>query len=204
MFSTLPTQIAGVLYLIFVVLFVVLFALHTSYWKPLLIILLMSIPYVLINIYDIDCVFSGYCDVWGWIKGILFIIYLVFTIILTILLLADFQNTINTAKETPAVIKSKDNHDDDDTRIIYRDKIVKVYPGSSNNSDISRRYVATSNCVFDSTSNIWSGSDCRAPKTVSGSTPCSANNKDRYVETSTCKYDSVTCTWSGNNCKARV
>ena len=166
----------------------------------------MSIPYVLINIYDIDCVFSGYCDVWGWIKGILFIIYLVFTILLTILLLVDFQNTINTAEETPAVIKSKkeEEDDDDDRKVIYRDRIVKVYPGSANNTDSSRRYVATSNCVFDSTSNVWSGTECRAPKKVSGSTPCSANNRNIYVETSTCKYDSSTCTWSGNNCKARV
>jgi len=132
MFSTLPTQIAGVLYLIFVVLFVILFALHTSYWKELLVILLISIPYTLITLYDIDCVFYGNCDIWGWIKGIFFIIYLVFTILLTILLLVDFQNTINTDKETTPVItttKTKKNEDDD-----YERKYPITYynPGRSN------------------------------------------------------------------------
>ena len=156
MFSTLPTKIAGVLYLIFVVLFVVVFALHTNYWKPLLIILLISIPYALINIYDIDCVFSGNCNIWGWIKGICFIIYLVFTILLTILLLADFQNTINTDKETTPVITTtntttntttKDNND-------YERKYPITYynPGRSNDPGGNGTY--NNSNVYTSRSNL--------------------------------------------------
>jgi hypothetical protein len=100
MFENRPTQIAGLLYVLFVILFVVVIALHTTYWKPLLMILLLTFPFALINLYDIDCVFNGQCNVWGWIKGIFFIVYLIFAIVVTILLLTDFQKMVNSAEIT--------------------------------------------------------------------------------------------------------
>ena len=110
MFENRPTQIAGLVYLLFVVLFIVLISLNTDHWKPLLLILLFSFPFVLINLYDIDCVFNGQCDIWGWFKGVFFIVYLIFVVVVTILLLLDFQNTIDSTKPSSESEESEDSN----------------------------------------------------------------------------------------------
>ena len=141
MFENRATQIAGVLYLLFVILFIVAIALHTDYWKTLLLILLFSIPYVFISLYDIDCVFSGQCNIWAWVKGILFIVYIIFSIVVTILLLVDFQKTIdvvNLSKDTEDKKDTKDAKDVKDTKDKSDSSDYKVYayynlPSSSSN-----------------------------------------------------------------------
>lgn len=166
MFSHLPTKIAAVLYLIFLFLLIVLFALHTSYWKTILYILLLSIPYTLISIYDIDCVFSGQCDVWGWVKSAFFIIYLLLTIVLVIFLLYDFQSIINTNSESEPVIVSSLSTTTNNQLVTITDKTRNSDPGGNGtlgNSDITKLYVATSNCVFNTSNQVWSG-DCERRK----------------------------------------
>ena len=88
MFENKPTQIAGVMYLLFVLLFIVIISLNTQVWLTLFIILIISVPYTLLTIYDIDCVFDGNCNVWGWIKGGLFMLYLLTLIIMSIFIIA--------------------------------------------------------------------------------------------------------------------
>jgi hypothetical protein len=139
MFENRPTQIAGVLYLLFVVLFIVLIGLHTDYWKPLLLILLFTMPYVFISLYDIDCVFNGQCNVWGWIKGIFFIVYIVFTLVLTILLLVDFQNTVDSSIISSST-EDEDEEDEDNILVTYYDPSRGIDPGGNgtySNSNIS-------------------------------------------------------------------
>ena len=88
MFENRPTQIAGVLYILFIILFTIGIILNRDIWLRLFIILLISIPYTILSLYDIDCVFIGDCDTWGWIKGVLFMLYLITTIILAIFIIA--------------------------------------------------------------------------------------------------------------------
>jgi hypothetical protein len=91
MLDTIPTRIAALLYIVFLVLVILIISLDTSYWSVLLVIIICSIPYTMITLYDIDCIFDGHCTVWGWIKGILYILYILLTIILIIILLANFK-----------------------------------------------------------------------------------------------------------------
>ena len=86
--SSGPIQVAGLLYLLFVILFIIIIILNSKNWLILFFILLISIPYTLLTLYDIDCIFNGNCQVWGWIKGVLFILYLITTIILAIFIIA--------------------------------------------------------------------------------------------------------------------
>ena len=83
-----PVQVAGMLYLFFVLLFIIIIILNSKNWLVLFVILLISIPYALLTLYDIHCIFNGDCQVWGWIKGVLFILYLITTIILAIFIIA--------------------------------------------------------------------------------------------------------------------
>ena len=159
MFENRPTQIAGVLYLLFFVLFILVIALHTAYWKELLVILLMTIPYTLISLYDIDCVFNGNCNIWGWFKGIFFILYVILTIIITIFLLADFQNTINTDRETkPVIVTTATNPS---VPVTYIDKNRSSDPGGNgiytSGGNNQNEYIATSNCVYNNSNQSWSG-----------------------------------------------
>lgn len=161
MFDHIPTQIAGVLYLLFIILLIVILALHTSYWVQILTILLISIPYTLISIYDIDCVFSGQCDIWGWIKGIFFILYVLISVIICILALTNFQEVINTTKETPPVLTSTAPQNSG-VLITYSDKNRGADPGGNGtftktSMDNSREYIATSNCVYNTSNQSWSG-----------------------------------------------
>ena len=147
MFENRPTQIAGMLYLLFVILFIVLIALHTDYWRPLLLILLFSMPFVFISLYDIDCVFNGQCNVWGWIKGIFFIVYIIFTLVLTILLLVDFHNIIDNSNSNNSV--------SDDASTIEDETYNDTYPGdiyTYSGSNINNRSSSNLNSAYlDST-----------------------------------------------------
>jgi hypothetical protein len=97
MFENKPTQFAGVLYFVFVILFIVLISLNKEVWLTLFILLLISIPYTLLTLYDIDCVFNGNCAVWGWIKGALFMLYLLTLIIMSIFIIANASSENKTA-----------------------------------------------------------------------------------------------------------
>ena len=172
MFENRPTQIAGLLYLLFFVLFILVIAFHTAYWKELLIILIMTIPYTLISLYDIDCVFNGNCNVWGWFKGIFFILYVILTIIITIFLLADFQNTINTDRETKPILVTTTTTTTNPVvvskppvPVTYTNKSRSSDPGGNGTYSVSgnnqNEYIATSNCVYNSSNQSWSGNCVR-------------------------------------------
>jgi hypothetical protein len=83
-----PVKVAGLLYFLFVILFIIIIILNSKNWLVLFVILLLSIPYALLTLYDIDCIFNGNCIIWGWIKGVLFMLYLITTIILAIFIIA--------------------------------------------------------------------------------------------------------------------
>lgn len=173
MFENRPTQIAGLIYLLFVILFIVLISLHTDYWKQLLLILLLSFPFVLINLYDIDCVFNGQCDIWGWFKGISFIVYLIFAVVATIILLADFQKSINSLQHTPStetrvVVITDDRKDDKDS-----DKL-----SSSSTSNISS--VSNPNRKADPGGNgTYTGSNIKSSINLN---EAKEKENDKYIE----------------------
>lgn len=48
---------------------------------PLVILLILSIPLVVISCIDQECIITGLCRIWGWIR---FILYILLLIILTI------------------------------------------------------------------------------------------------------------------------
>ena len=98
MFENRPTQIAGVLYILFIILFTIGIILNRDIWLQLFIILLISIPYTILSLYDIDCVFIGNCETWGWIKGVLFILYLILLIVAAVIIIMfESINTKNNA-----------------------------------------------------------------------------------------------------------
>jgi len=52
------------------------------------ILFIISLPLALLYVYDVNCTFTGQCDVWGWIKTILASLYYVFVIIAIIVLMS--------------------------------------------------------------------------------------------------------------------
>lgn len=171
MFENRPTQIAGLIYLLFVILFIVLISLHTDYWKPLLLILLVSFPFVLINLYDIDCVFNGQCDIWGWFKGISFIVYLIFAVVATIILLADFQKNINSIQHTPST-----------------ESTVVVLSDTSKSNKEDKLYTSSSTSNISSVSNPNRKADPGGNGTYTGSNIKSSINLNEAKEKENDKY----------------
>jgi hypothetical protein len=172
MFENRPTQIAGLIYLLFVILFIVLISLNTHYWKQLLIILLLSFPFVLINLYDIDCVFNGQCDIWGWFKGIFFIVYLIFAIVITIILLVDFQKSIDSIEHAPST----------------ESRVVVLYDDRNDNRESDKLYTSSSSSNIPSVSNPNRKADPGGNGTFTGSNVKSSINLNEAKEKENDKY----------------
>lgn len=67
LFATTQSKVLGVLSLVALVLSFVV-ALRTDSWGVALGGLLIGGLIMLINLYDVNCVVLGGCDVWGWVK----------------------------------------------------------------------------------------------------------------------------------------
>jgi hypothetical protein len=64
------------------IVFTVLYGL-TGFFTAV-ILLLLTLPIVILSIYNIDCLSTGSCDMWAWVLSILSCIYLLVTTLLMI------------------------------------------------------------------------------------------------------------------------
>jgi len=52
------------------------------------VVAILSLPVAVLTVYDVDCTFVGSCDVYGWIKTIMILLYHLVVIVLLILLMS--------------------------------------------------------------------------------------------------------------------
>lgn len=52
------------------------------------IIFVIFIPFLLLMIYNLDCLSTGHCEIWGWVNSILAMIYMIYMTILMIYIAA--------------------------------------------------------------------------------------------------------------------
>lgn len=65
-----------------------------------IVVAILSLPVAVLTVYDVDCTFVGSCDVYGWIKTIMILLYHLVVIVLLILLMSAASAT--TAASTSA------------------------------------------------------------------------------------------------------
>jgi len=87
-YNTYSALIVFLLYLLSYMLIVILaFKIYPVFGLYSLLFGIACIPFFMLASYDIDCVFSGGCNIWGYIRTIFTSISIIITIISTIILL---------------------------------------------------------------------------------------------------------------------
>ena len=78
----------------------------THKWLASLIFIFISVPTIAFYLYDIHCTFVGQCNIWGWIKTVMFIINMVFIIIMLIIIII-IASTVKREIKASKKVKSK-------------------------------------------------------------------------------------------------
>jgi membrane protein implicated in regulation of membrane protease activity len=77
----------------------------------LLIVVLLGIPLALLFAYDINCLVVGNCNLWSWIRSILYLLVVVLSIVVTVLSLVR-KDKANEKKEKKEEKEEKEDEDD--------------------------------------------------------------------------------------------
>ncbi len=85
--DTLPSKIATGLWAFTILLLLIGISAKIGFAIGIVVTILI-VPFALLYIYDINCTFTGQCDVWGWIKTILLTFSIISTIVTFIIFLA--------------------------------------------------------------------------------------------------------------------
>lgn len=73
-----------------------------------LFLFVIMIPFILLNIYNIDCLTSGNCQIWSWINSVLASLGL-FSLTILIILAATIKTTITTTTSTTTTSNKEEN-----------------------------------------------------------------------------------------------
>jgi len=79
----------------------------------LLIVVLLGIPLALLFAYDINCLVVGNCNLWSWIRTVLYLLVVVLSIVVTVLSLVR-KDKANEKKEKKEEKEEKEEKEDED------------------------------------------------------------------------------------------